>query len=476
MGHETDKGAPPKREATPDDHPAEERPGGNGQASKSASHSSETPRDAQNLVEHDEAEKQEEHPDQAPPDDAPPSGRRPRRHWWLWLITAFFLLLLTFVVYHFRAIAEKNEAAAKSKQEEAGAAITVGQSHTGNINIFVDALGTVTPIATITLYSQITGQVMEVHYKEGQIVNKGDPLIDIDPRPYESTLQQSQGTLERDQGILAQAKMDLERYRAALERNAIARQQFEDQEQMVVQDAGTVKADQATVAYNQVQLSYCHIVSPITGRAGLRLVDPGNTIFAGSASTLVVLTQLQPITVVFNVSEDDLDQVQAQLKGGRSLEVDAYDRTFDKKIEAGRLTSLDNQVDTTTGTVKFRAEFVNKNLSLYPNQFVNAQLLVKTLRNVTLVPSAAVQQNGTNAFVYIVKPDNTVAVQQVKVLTTNETETAVDGLNPGTEVATSGFDRLENGVAVTVRGERNQQNNSGQGSKSSSGGSGAAKP
>jgi len=467
MGQEIDKGVPSKREEAPEEHSSDEHPEGNGQASKADGRKSD---DAQNLVQQDEAEKPEEHSGQAPPEDAPPSGGRPRHRWWLWLMAAFFLLLLGFVVYHFRAIAEKNEAAAKSKQEEAGAAITVGQSHAGNINIFVDALGTVTPIATVTLYSQITGQVIAVHYKEGQIVNKGDPLIDIDPRPYESTLQQSQGTLERDQGVLAQARMDQERYRAALERNAIARQQFEDQQQMVVQDEGAVKADQATVAYNQVQLSYCHIVSPITGRVGLRLVDPGNTIFAGSASTLLVLTQLQPITVVFNVSEDDLNQVQAQLKGGRSLEVDAYDRAFDKKIESGRLTSLDNQVDTTTGTVKFRAEFANKNLELYPNQFVNAQLLVKTLRNVTLVPSAAVQQNGTSAFVYIVKPGDTVAVQQVKVLTSSETETAVDGLNPGTDVATSGFDRLENGVAVTVRGQRSQQNNPGHGSNSSAGG------
>jgi membrane fusion protein, multidrug efflux system len=223
-------------------------------------------------------------------------------------------------------------------------------------------------------------------------------------------------------------------------------------------------------------LSYCHIVSPITGRVGLRLVDPGNTIFAGGGSTLVVITQLQPITVVFNVSEDDLPQVQAQLKGGRTLEVDAFDRAFDKRIEAGKLTSLDNEVDTTTGTVKFRATFPNNNLSLYPNQFVNARLLVKTLRKVTLVPSAAVQQNGTSAFVYIVKPGNTVAVQQVKVMDTNDQETAVQGLNPNINVATSGFDRLENGVTVTVRSQEGQQNNQGHGSSASTGSSGNGAP
>jgi multidrug efflux system membrane fusion protein len=416
--------------------------------------------------------KQQAHQEQEPSDH-----KRWWRRWLFWVAAAALAILAVLLVYHFRSIAEKSSAGAKAKQQQASAAITVGQSKTGDINIYVNALGTVTPVYTVTLYSQITGQVIAVHYQEGQIVNKGDPLIDIDPRPYESTLTQAEGTLEHDQGLLAQAVMDLNRYKAAVERNAIARQQYEDQEKIVVQYQGTVKADEGTVAYDKVQLSYCHIVSPITGRVGLRLVDPGNTVFAGSSSTLVVITQLQPITVVFNVSEDDLPQVQAQLKGGRSLEVDAFDRAFDKNIEAGKLTSLDNQVDTTTGTVKFRATFPNKNFSLYPNQFVNARLLVKTLRKVTLVPPAAVQQNGTNAFVYIVKPGNTVAVQQVKVLTTNDQETAIQGLDAGVNVATSGFDRLENGVTVAVRGQPNQPNNAsqsnnqGHGSTSSAGGS-----
>ncbi len=391
--------------------------------------------------------------------------KKPRRRKLFWAALAALAILAILIVYHLRATAEKASAGAKAKQQAAaGAAITIGQSRTGNISIFVDALGTVTPIYTVTLYSQITGQVIEVHYHEGQIVNKGDPLVDIDPRPYQSTLTQAEGTLEHDQGLLAEAVMDLNRYKAALDRNAIARQQYEDQEQVVVQDRGTVKADQGTVDYDKVQLSYCHIVSPITGRVGLRLVDPGNTVFAGSASTLVVITQLQPITIVFNVSEDDLPQVEAQLKGGRTLEVGAFDRSFNKKIDSGKLTSLDNEVDTTTGTVKFRATFPNKNLSLYPNQFVNAQLLLKTLTKVTLVPNAAVQQNGTNAFVYIVKPGNTVGVQQVKVLTTSDQETAVTGLNAGVKVATSGFDRLENGVSVTVRGQRGGSNSSTGGS------------
>ena len=354
-------------------------------------------------------------------------------------------------------------------QQPAGAAITAGQAQSGNINIYITALGTVTPINTVTVYSQITGRVIDVHYHEGQMVQKGDPLIDVDPRPYEATLQQAEGTLDRDRGLLAEARIDLARYQAAFAKNAIARQQLEDQEQVVVQDQGTVKADEGTVAYDQTQLSYCHIVSPITGRVGLRLVDPGNTIFAGSNSTLVVITQLQPITVVFSVSEDDLAQVNAQLRGGRRLAVDAFDRSNEKVIASGTLTSLDNQVDTTTGTVKFRAEFPNRNLSLFPNQFVNARLLVQTLHKVTLVPIAAVQHNGSQAFVYLVKPDDTVAVQDVTVVTSDEKSAAVTGLNPGVTLATSGFDRLENGVRVSVRGQPGQKNAQRPGTPSAAG-------
>jgi multidrug efflux system membrane fusion protein len=399
-----------------------------------------------------------------------------RRRWMWWLALAALVLLIVLAVLHFRSIAEAKGASTKGKAQAAGASITTGQSTTGNMNINVDALGTVTPVNTITLYTQITGQVIAVHYHEGEIVNKDDPLIDIDPRPYEATLGQAEGNLERDQGLLAQAVMDMNRYKQAVDRNAIARQQYEDQVQLVTQDQGTVKADQATVDYDRVQLSYCHIVSPIGGRVGLRLVDPGNTVFAGSGSTLVVITQLQPITVVFNISEDDLPQVEAQLNGGRTLSVAAFDRSFDSKIESGTLSSLDNEVDTTTGTVKFRATFPNAGFKLYPNQFVNAQLLVKTLQKVTLVPSAAVQHNGTTAFVYVIQAGNKAAVQNVTVLTSNDEQTAVQGLNPGVTVATSGFDRLENGVSVTISGQPSQENNPGRGSNLSSGGTSNTTP
>jgi multidrug efflux system membrane fusion protein len=422
---------------------------------------------------------------------------------WVWVIVFLVILFAIFLVVrliHAKPDAAGGAAGGHGHGSQGPAAITTGQSHTGNINIYNDALGTVTPLYTVTVYSQITGQVLSVHYREGQIVHKGDPLVDIDPRPYQATLEQAEGTLQHDQGVLAEAKIDLERYRAAYARNAIAKQQLDDQEQVVIQETGTVQTDQATVAYDKVELSYCHIVAPISGRVGLRLVDPGNTVFSGSSSTLVVITQLQPITVVFNVSEDDLPEIETQLKTRKTLEVDAYDRADTRQIEAGKLSSLDNQIDTTTGSLKFRANFQNKNYDLFPNQFVNAHLLVKTLTNTILVPTAAVQHNGTAAFVYVVtagvpakpgvqKPkepaaangpekqppaDGTVSVQPITVLTSNENETAVEGLKAGVTLATSGFDRLENKAEVQL--PKKGQNNAPKPAASTSTGPGSSAP
>ena len=382
--------------------------------------------------------------------DVPHSETRHDIPWYRrrWIIVAAIVVLGLFLLHHFTKAPPK---AAGGRGQQVNAAITVGESKTGDMGIYVQALGTVTPIYTVTVYSQITGRVMEVHFHEGQMVHKGQPLIDIDPRPYEATLKQAQGSLQHDEGLLAQAKMDLQRYQDAYAKNAIAKQQMDDQAHVVVQYEGTVKADQGTVAYDQVQLDYCHLVSPIDGRVGLRLVDPGNTIFAGSGSPLIVITQLQPITVVFNVSEDDLPRVQAQLQGDNKLTVDVFDRANDHMLESGTLSSLDNQVDTTTGTVRFRAEFPNKDAGLFPNQFVNARLLVQMLKGVTVVPTVSIQHNGTTDFVYVVKPDNTVAVQQVTALTNDDQNTALKGLDPGQKIATTGFDRLENGAHVAVR-------------------------
>jgi multidrug efflux system membrane fusion protein len=291
--------------------------------------------------------------------------------------------------------------------------------------------------------------VVAVHYTEGQLVSKGTPLIDIDPRPFQATLMQAQGTLERDQNVLAQAQMDLERYRAAWAKNAIPKQQLDDQEKLVLQDQGTVKLDQGTVNYDQLQVEYCHITSPISGRVGLRLVDPGNLVTANGTTPLVVITQTQPITVIFTVPEDSLGEITPQLHQKAKLTVDVLDRTDQKQIATGTLLTLDNQIDTTTGTVKARAIFANKDNALYPNEFVNAELLVKTLHNVTLIPNAAIQHNGTAAFVYVLKDD--VAHQTaVQTGVSNKGKTEVSGINPGDMVATSSFDKLQNSSKVAV--------------------------
>lgn len=389
----------------------------------------------------------------------PPNGRHPRsgrsrrrrrgaaRQRITWL-AASFALLFSVIFLGYR---EGHGAAPKTQPTTEVTPVTVAQSTRGNSNLYLNALGTVTPLATVSIYSQVTGQVLRVRYREGQMVHQGDALIDIDPRPYEALLQQAQGSLQHDQGLLDQARIDLQRYQAAYARNAIAKQQLDDQEQLVVQYTGAVKSDQGTVAYNRVQLSYCHIVAPVSGLVGLRLVDPGNTVFSGTGSTLLVITQLQPISVVFNIAEDDLGQVQAQLRGGAQLHVDAFDRSDQHLLESGTFTALDNLVDTTTGTVRYRAQFANSALVLFPNQFVNARLLLRTLTNVTLIPTVAVQYNGTNAFVYVVGSDRTVAIQAVTVLTSDAEQSAVQGLNPGVTVATSGFDRLENGAHVSLQ-------------------------
>jgi multidrug efflux system membrane fusion protein len=288
-----------------------------------------------------------------------------------------------------------------------------------------------------------------VHYSEGQFVKKGDALIDIDPRPYQAQLLQAEGTLERDTNILAQAQMDVERYRTAWARNGINKQLLDDQEKIVLQDHGTVKNDQGIVNYDQVQLSYCHITAPISGRAGLRLVDQGNVVQASAGTVLVVITEVQPITVIFTMAEDSLGQVQARMRKTRTLPVEAWDRSQTTKIATGKMFTIDNQIDTTTGTVKLRALFDNKNGALYPNQFVNTRLLVNTLDGVTLVPTAAIQHNGPVAFLYVIA-DGKASVRNVKTGVADGGMTAVEGINPGEVVATSSYDKLQAGSRVVV--------------------------
>ena len=327
--------------------------------------------------------------------------------------------------------------------------LTATTAYKGDIGVYVDAIGTVTPVYTSSITAQANGVVTAVHYTEGQMVRKGEPLIDIDARPYDATLTQAEGVLQRDQGLLAEAQMDLARYQAALARNAIQKQQVDDQEKLVEQDQGTVKTDQGTVQYDQIQVGFCHIVAPITGRVGLRLVDPGNVVQANSSTVLAVITQIQPITVVFTVAEDNLGQILPQMRKRAKLTVDAYDHTGQNKIASGTLLTLDNQIDTTTGTVKARAEFANKEGSLFPNQFVNARLLVNTIHDATLIPTAAVQHNGQAAYVYVISGGK-AHMTPITVGVTEGLTAQVSGVNPGDQLATSGFEKLQDGSTASV--------------------------
>ena len=365
----------------------------------------------------------------------------------MWVI--IWILLLLVVVVAAVLVWHHYQAAKKPKPAPAKITITTATAKTGDIGVYLDAIGTVTPVYTDSITSQVNGLVVAVHYTEGQLVSKGDPLIDIDARPYRANLLQAQGALERDENVLAQARMDLERYREAWARNAIAKQILDDQEKLVLQDEGTVKNDQGTVQYDQVQVEFCHITAPITGRVGLRLVDPGNVVQSAGTVTLAVITQVSPITVIFTLPEDSLGPVQAQLKKKAKLTVDAFDRTAQTKIASGVLLTLDNQIDTTTGTVKARSVFDNKNDALFPNQFVNTRLLVNTLQGVTLIPASAIQQNGQASFVYVIQND-IAQMRSVKPGVTDSGMTQVDGINPGDVVANSSFDKLQNNTAVVI--------------------------
>ena len=354
-------------------------------------------------------------------------------------------------------VQQRNEAAKTVHPASPGSisrvAITTATAKKGNIGVYLDAIGTVTPVYTSSITSQANGIVTAVNYAEGQMVQKGDPLIEIDPRFYQAQVLQAQGALERDTNLLAQAKMDLERYRVAWARNAIQKQTLDDQEKLVLQLEGTVKNDQGTLQLAEVQLSYCHITAPIAGRVGLRLVDPGNVVQANqtsaSTSALVVITQIQPITVIFTIAEDSLGQVRAQMHNGPALPVEAFDRAEEIKIASGRLLTLDNQIDTTTGTVKLRALFDNKDEALFPNEFVNTRLLVRTLRGVTLIPTNAIQHNGQEAFVYVIR-DGTAHMQTVTTGVSDSGMTAVEDINPGDVVATSSFNKLQNDSKVVI--------------------------
>jgi multidrug efflux system membrane fusion protein len=363
------------------------------------------------------------------------------------VILLLFALLFWWVMHHRQAPA----ATGGGRRAAAGGTVTLTTSTAkqGSIGVYLDAIGTVTPVYTTTIISQVTGVISQVRYREGQMVHRGQSLIQIDPRPFQANVLTAQGALQRDTNLLAQAEMDLKRYQDAWARNAIPKQTLDDQEKIVLQDQGTVKADTGTLQYDQVQLGFTNITSPITGRVGLRLVDPGNLATASSSTPLAVVTQIQPITVVFTIPEDNVSQLQQQMLHGKALTVDALDRSNEAKLDSGTLEATDNQIDTTTGTLKLRALFQNKTNALFPNQFVNARLLLNTLENVVLIPSSTIQHNGDVSYVFLIQ-NNAAHIHNLKPGVTEGGLTQVQGLNAGDVVADSSFEKIQDGSKIVV--------------------------
>jgi multidrug efflux system membrane fusion protein len=374
---------------------------------------------------------------------------------WLWLL---FAVALGAVAYYFILPMLKPSQSAATPGGKGGKKgggtipVVAARAKSGAIGVYFSGLGVVTPIFTVSIRSRVDGQLMKILYKEGELVHEGDVLAEIDPRPYQVQLEQAEGQQNKDKATLDNARIDLGRYQKLWGQKAIPQQQLATQEATVIQDEGALKSDQAQIDSAKLNLIYCKINSPITGRIGLRLVDPGNIVHASDSNGLLVITQVQPISVIYTIAEDQLQPVLKKMKAGQQLRVEAWDRELKNKIATGYLATHDNQIDQTTGTLKLRALFENNDDSLFPNQFVNARMLVEQKNGVTLVPGAAVQRNSQNIFVYVVKPDQTVTVKTVTVGTTEGDQTEItSGVKPNDVVVTDGVDKLQEGTKVNAK-------------------------
>jgi len=382
----------------------------------------------------------------------PSQTTQPRSRRRVALISGLVLLVLAGVVWWSRqGSAPQQAAGGRNAPPMSIVPETVGK---GDVGINLNALGTVASLATVTVRTQISGYLMKIDFTEGQDVKKGDLLAEIDSRPYEATLAQVKGQLARDEALLKGAQVDLTRYQGLAAQNAVPHQTLDTQVALVAQDQGTVEADRGTVKSAEVNLQYCRILSPLDGRVGLRQVDQGNYVTPGDASGLVVITQLQPISVLFTVPEDNLQAISKRLQGGAVLPATAYDRSGANKIADGTLQTFDSQIDPTTGTIKLRAQFPNEARTLYPNQFVNVRLLLDTHKDVTTMSTAGIQRGVPGTFVYLINADSTVAVRPVKLgVTDGDRVEILSGLAPGDRVVIDGADKLRDGAKIVVRAE-----------------------
>ena len=401
-----------------------------------------------------------------------PSSTPPRRHRiWPWILLLLIVVGAGYYIWPKKsATAGANQPGGKGggRGGRGGGVppIVATKIRKGDIGVYYTGLGVVTPINTVTIKSRVDGELMSVSFKEGDIVHQGDTLAEIDPRPYQAQLTQFEGQLTKDQASLENAKLDLTRYQNLIAHNAVTGQQLDTQKSTVKQFEGSIKTDEGQIQSAKLNVEYSHIISPLTGRVGLRLVDPGNIVHASDPNGLLVITQLDPISVIFTIAEDQLQIVLKKWSAGQKLPVEAWDREMQRKISQGSLSTIDNQIDDTTGTLKLRARFANANNVLFPNQFVNARLLVQEKHGVLLLNTAAVQRNSQMTYVYLVQPDSTVTVRQIGIGVTEGDSTEItSGLVEGDVVAMTGVDKLEEGQKVVVHLEGEQPGKSGGGKK-----------